>query len=476
MAAQVRARERQANFRAKLKAFELSKVDFTDERVGGGAYGYVLVVNVNGTRRAAKVLHESLVQAANREDNQRPGGSDHPRSLIESFENECTLLSEISHPNIVQFFGICYPRGATFPALVMELLMSNLYDYLQKNPPIPLSVKKSILIDISKGLVYLHAKGIIHRDLSAANVLLTVSLTAKIADLGMARIIADRHVAKMTMVPGNADYMPPEAIAGDEYSATYGKPIDSFSMGHIILFTITQKCPKLLGPKYFDRLSGKNEARSEIQRRDESIRSIHELLGEGHHLVKLATQCLQDNPQSRPSSVEIMLELQNHSLNQENAELRKGLSQHEDVIERLQKSNAKLTDDCQNLSISLEQANATLTQKVRESQRTNHQLQATSAELVDLQKEYHQMLEEKTTLTKQLYKQEQLLKVNKRLCYVGVYIIFITCIHYIIPLPICTATAAAPWEAYTNQAQYSARRTCPHFSHRTSTGTAAPGR
>ena len=323
MAAQVRAREQaQASFRAQLKVFELSDVTFTDEKLGGGAYGYVLVVNLNGVKRAAKILHETLVREVKLEDVKRPYHC--PRSLIESFKNECTLLSEISHPNIVQFLGICHLKGATFPALVMELLMSNLHEYLEKSPKIPFSVKNSILIDISQGLVYLHGKNIIHRDLTATNILLTESLTAKIADLGMARILADRtNVAKMTMVPGNPDYMPPEATDGNQYSATYGKPIDSFSMGNIILFTVTQKYPELLAPKYFDFVTGKNEARSEIQRRGESIHSMCVLLGNQHPIIQLAKQCLQDDPQSRPSSVEIMLQLQNQALKQQNATIQK---------------------------------------------------------------------------------------------------------------------------------------------------------
>ena len=72
----------------------------------------------------------------------------------------------------------------------MELLDTSLHDYLESevkaDRTIPMAVKLSILLDISKGLVFLHSMDIVHRDLTATNVRLSGSLTAKIADIGMA--------------------------------------------------------------------------------------------------------------------------------------------------------------------------------------------------------------------------------------------------------------------------------------------------
>ena len=64
----------------------------------------------------------------------------------------------------------------------MELLDTSLHDYLESEAKasrtIPMAVKLSILLDISKGLVFLHSMDIVHRDLTATNVLLSGSLTA----------------------------------------------------------------------------------------------------------------------------------------------------------------------------------------------------------------------------------------------------------------------------------------------------------
>ena len=75
----------------------------------------------------------------------------------------------------------------------------------------------SILFDVSCGLLYLHTQlkePLIHRDLNAGNVLLTTDARAKIADLGMSKLL-DYHPsseAAQTVCPGAQAYMPPEAL------------------------------------------------------------------------------------------------------------------------------------------------------------------------------------------------------------------------------------------------------------------------
>ena len=64
-------------------------------------------------------------------------------------------------------------------------------DFVEKyeQGKVPLHFKLSILVDVVQGLEFLHGQDIIHRDLSSNNVLLTKSLVAKIADLGVAKVI-----------------------------------------------------------------------------------------------------------------------------------------------------------------------------------------------------------------------------------------------------------------------------------------------
>ena len=130
---------------------------------------------------AGKRLHEALIDVENE-------GAD---VMVCKYLQECQLMSSLRHPNITQFLGLCFLPGTRLPLLVMELLETNLDDLLEHMPNLPLSLKRSVLEDVASGLLYLHEtlSPVIHRDLTAKNVLLTSSLVAKITDMGNSRII-----------------------------------------------------------------------------------------------------------------------------------------------------------------------------------------------------------------------------------------------------------------------------------------------
>jgi len=95
------------------------------------------------------------------------------------------------------------------PVLVMERMDSSLDELLEGAPGLPLALKRSLLVDVVHGLLYLHTHDppIVHRDLTSRNVLLTSSLVAKISDLGNARLMQGQ-VARITHMPGCMVYMP----------------------------------------------------------------------------------------------------------------------------------------------------------------------------------------------------------------------------------------------------------------------------
>jgi serine/threonine protein kinase len=124
----------------------------------------------------------------------------------------------------------------------MERLETSLDDLLEHMPNLPLSLKRSVLEDVASGLLYLHERPspVIHRDLTAKNVLLTSSLVAKITDMGNSRIIDMRpgQMARtLSKLPGTLAYMPPEAL---DDGHCYGPALDIFSFGHLALFTLIQ--------------------------------------------------------------------------------------------------------------------------------------------------------------------------------------------------------------------------------------------
>ena len=156
-------------------------------------------------------------------------------SIVKKYEQECQIMASLFHPNITQFLGICFHPDA-LPLLVMERLDMSLDDLLVGVPNLPLTLKVSCLEDVCKGLDYLHQRDhpIIHRDLTARNVLLTSSLSAKISDMGNSRIVPNRLAWTLSQQPGTLVYMPPEA------NSRYGPPLDIFSFGHLALYTLIQ--------------------------------------------------------------------------------------------------------------------------------------------------------------------------------------------------------------------------------------------
>ena len=160
-------------------------------------------------------------------------------------------MSDLHHPHIIKFLGISFLPNSQLPVLVMEKLDGSLDSLLESVPNIPLALKLSILEDIAKGLLYLHQHDpqIIHRDLTAKNVLLTTSLVAKVTDFGNSRFAKfqpGQFARTLTSFPGTLVYMPPEAVTEGSNQARYGPSLDIFSFGHLTLFVGLQVCTLLL--------------------------------------------------------------------------------------------------------------------------------------------------------------------------------------------------------------------------------------
>ena len=292
-----------------LRPFVLSDVQLTGTNIGGGAYGTVDEVAFP-VAAAAKTIHPILQRGLSK--------------AAREFVRECQLMSTLRHPNIVQFLGVAFYPCSPLPALVMERLLTSLHDLLDPDTPPPrdavpplavfsMALKCSVLQDVARGLAYLHGQSppIIHRDLSARNVLLNSEMVGKIADLGVARIAPRmRAAATMTKGPGASVYMPPEAFApakSNKEMSKYDTSIDIFSLGVVTIFTVSEIFPcDPLEPTYTDKKSGLLVARTELQRRSEYMEYVHDKLRACGQLradqpfIRLIQQCLQNLPAKRP--------------------------------------------------------------------------------------------------------------------------------------------------------------------------------
>ena len=301
------------SLREELQQFVLPNVRLTGRRLGAGSYGSVEEVVILGALCAAKKIHEVFLDRSLIPE-------DDIQKASRQFVTECRLMSTMRHPHIVQFLGVCFLDGSRLPALVMERLLTSLHDLLEPEgtperetkPYFPLRLKCSILYDAACGLAFLHGLNppVIHRDLSARNVLVNSAMVAKIADLGMARILPGLRVTTMTKAPGAGIYMPPEALEAksedEENSSRYDVTVDIFSFGVVAIFTVSQTFPcNLLAPTYTNT-SRLLVARTELERRETYMRKVYSQLLEHHPLIEMIEQCLKNSPEDRPSIQQVV--------------------------------------------------------------------------------------------------------------------------------------------------------------------------
>ena len=266
MARHLSEEQKDAYAASELSEFVIHDLQATGKELGRGGYGTVEELDMNGTKCAGKRIHQILLDIVS-------GGNEIPTKFI----RECKTFSMLRHPHILQFLGVFYPVGSRLPMIVMEKMQYNLHDVLERIVNIGLAAKIAVLHDVSKGLVYLHGRNILHRSLTALDILLNSAMIAKISDFGSSRIISPATTVTLTRIPGVLLYMPPEAV---EVHPHYGSGIDIFSFGVICLFTAIQEFPSdLLEATYIDRQTNTLMAHSEVERRAKYI----EKLRHSHH-------------------------------------------------------------------------------------------------------------------------------------------------------------------------------------------------
>ena len=272
-----------ADLFAGLEPFKLTQVQLTDRKLGHGSYATVFEVIYNGKKCAGKEIHKILLEQGD------------TSYTLRRFEEECHILSCLHHPNIVQFYGVYFREKERVPILVMEFLPMNLTSCIEERGILPEEISYSILHGVALGLCYLHNQDhpIIHRDLSANNVLLTYDMKAKISDFGVARMLdlTPLQFSHMTQIPGTPAYMPPEVMVANPI---YDTSVDEFSFGVMMIHVFSGKWPEPQCSQ-IRMEADKMIPVSEAERRDVFLQAI----GYNHPLMKLILKCISNNPKQR---------------------------------------------------------------------------------------------------------------------------------------------------------------------------------
>jgi hypothetical protein len=130
------------------------------------------------------------------------------------FVDEANIISALDHPNVVQVLAFeRNPDKSLF--LVMEYVDGVDLSTLSTSGRIPPSIAIMICIRVCRALAYAHARGVIHRDVSPQNVLISWLAAVKLSDFGLAKILKESGDELSQVIKGKPAYMSPEQANGE---------------------------------------------------------------------------------------------------------------------------------------------------------------------------------------------------------------------------------------------------------------------
>jgi len=161
------------------------------------------------------------------------------RGVVKRFQNEAKKMAQLSHPNIVKVTD--YGKYEGTPYLVMDYLPGGTFkQYLGK--PVPYQQAAGLLLPIANALAYAHARGVIHRDVKPANILISDIDQPMLSDFGVAKMVDSEGAQGLTATGaaiGTPEYMAPEQAVGKEIDHR----VDIYSLGVILYELINGRRP-----------------------------------------------------------------------------------------------------------------------------------------------------------------------------------------------------------------------------------------
>src|SRR3954453_2558277 len=171
------------------------------------------------------------------------------KKFVAMFLDEARLSLSLQHANIVQVFDIGHTDDTYF--IVMEYVdgvdLKALLEWRRRiNRRVPIAHGLYMILEICKGLAYAHEvhnpetgglMGIVHRDISPPNVLISKQGEVKVVDFGLAKATSQVEITDPGVVKGKMSYLSPEAARGEEVDAR----ADIFAVGILLYELLTGK-------------------------------------------------------------------------------------------------------------------------------------------------------------------------------------------------------------------------------------------
>ncbi|QEH35413.1 Serine/threonine-protein kinase PrkC [Aquisphaera giovannonii] len=156
------------------------------------------------------------------------------------FRAEAEAIARLQHPGIVQIHEVGEHEGRPF--LALEYVPGGTLDRALGGTPLPADRAAALAEPLALAVEHAHGRGVVHRDLKPANVLLTAAGEPKIADFGLARIVAgDSNQTDSGAMVGTPSYMAPEQVDGGP--GRVGPAADIYALGAILYEALTGRPP-----------------------------------------------------------------------------------------------------------------------------------------------------------------------------------------------------------------------------------------
>lgn len=222
--------------------------------------------------------------------------------LEKQFTSEVVLLFPLRHPNIISFIAAC-KKPPLFCIITEYMAGGSLKKYLHQQEPhsVPLNLVLKLALDIARGVQYLHAQGILHRDLKSENLLLGEDMCVKVADFGISCLESQCGSAKG--FTGTYRWMAPEMIKEKHHT----KKVDVYSFGIVLWELLTALTP-------FDNMTPEQAAFAVSQKNARPPLPSECPMAFSH----LINRCWSSNPDKRPHFEEIVALLESYTESLEN--------------------------------------------------------------------------------------------------------------------------------------------------------------
>ena len=255
------------------------------DMIGQGAFGRVyMALNLDtGELMAMKQLDSAAVSSRERA----------------ALENEIAMMRGLSHPNIVRYLGVDIAKDL-FAIFLEYVPGGSLRSLLDRFGKLEEAIVRLYSRQILFGLEYLHANAIAHRDIKAANVLVSNDGSVKLADFGASKRIATPGrvvVATGGGAKGTPLWMAPEVIKETPKAQGWRKA-DVWSVGCTVIEMATGKPP-------WSQYSNPVTAMYHIACVEELPEMPVELSEDGHQFLIL---CFERDPKHRPEVSSLLLE------------------------------------------------------------------------------------------------------------------------------------------------------------------------